>query len=149
MGLLRPGDPDLPSISISVLSDAGAASDLPNGGHDFQQYVRQRCDPTAAIGHAGRRLRPLLGLYLQTFVVQVTMLACGSSYHLCYRVVNGEIYLMVSLAADSVRNLLETMSRAIPVKTTCILFAPGFPCFLITVWQRHLCKSDSEPVLFR
>jgi hypothetical protein len=66
----------------------------------------------------GMDLGPLLGLYLQTFVVQVTMLALSA---IIFVIVYGrmvEIYLMVSLARFRSQPL-ETMSRAIPVKTIC------------------------------
>ena len=78
-------------------------------------------------------LGPLLGLYLQTFVVQVTMLALSA---IIFVIVYGrmvEIYLMVSLAPIPFANFGNHEQSHIGQNYLRSLFALGFQGFLIMI----------------
>ena len=78
----------------------------------------------------GMDLGPLLGLYLQTFVVQVTMLALSA---IIFVIVYGrmvEIYLMVSLAFATFGNHEQSHTGQNYLRS---LFALGFQGFLIMI----------------
>ena len=95
----------------------------------------------------GMDLGPLLGLYLQTFVVQVTMLALSA---IIFVIVYGrmvEIYLMVSLAPipfATFGNHEQSHTGQNYLRSVCT----GIPGLSYHDLCRHLCSSDSEPVLF-
>ena len=79
----------------------------------------------------GMDLGPLLGLYLQTFVVQVTMLALSA---IIFVIVYGrmvEIYLMVSLAPIPFATFGNHEQSHTGQNYLRSLFALGFQGFLI------------------
>ena len=81
----------------------------------------------------GMDLRPLLGLYLQTFVVQVTMLALSA---IIFVIVYGrmvEIYLMVSLAPIPFATFGNHEQSHTGQNYLRSLFALGFQGFLIMI----------------
>lgn len=81
----------------------------------------------------GMDLGPLLGLYLQTFVVQVTMLALSA---IIFVIVNGrmvEIYLMVSLAPIPFATFGNHEQSHTGQNYLRSLFALGFQGFLIMI----------------
>ena len=81
----------------------------------------------------GMDLGPLLGLYLQTFVVQVTMLALSA---IIFVIVYGrmvEIYLMVSLAPIPFATFGNHEQSHTGQNYLRSLFALGFQCFLIMI----------------
>ena len=81
----------------------------------------------------GRDLGPLLGLYLQTFVVQVTMLALSA---IIFVIVYGrmvEIYLMVSLAPIPFATFGNHEQSHTGQNYLRSLFALGFQGFLIMI----------------
>ena len=81
----------------------------------------------------GMDLGPLLGLYLQTFVVQVTMLALSA---IIFVIVYGrmvEIYLMVSLAPIPFATFGNHEQSHTGQNYLRSLFALGFPGFLIMI----------------
>lgn len=81
----------------------------------------------------GRDLGPLLGLYLQTFVVQVTMLALSA---IIFVIVYGrmvEIYLMVSLAPMPFATFGNHEQSHTGQNYLRSLFALGFQGFLIMI----------------
>ena len=81
----------------------------------------------------GMDLGPLLGLYLQTFVVQVTMLALSA---IIFVIVYGrmlEIYLMTSLAPIPVATLANRELGGTGQNYIKSLFAVGFQGLLILV----------------
>ena len=81
----------------------------------------------------GMDLGPLLGLYLQTFVVQVTMLALSA---IIFVIVYGrmvEIYLMVSLAPIPFATFGNHEQRHTGQNYLRSLFALGFQGFLIMI----------------
>ena len=81
----------------------------------------------------GMDLGPLLGLYLQTFVVQVTMLALSA---IIYVIVYGrmvEIYLMVSLAPIPFATFGNHEQSHTGQNYLRSLFALGFQGFLIMI----------------
>lgn len=81
----------------------------------------------------GMDLGPLLGLYLQTFVVQVTMLALSA---IIFVIVYGrmvEIYLMVSLAPIPFATFGNHEQSHTGQNYLCSLFALGFQGFLIMI----------------
>lgn len=81
----------------------------------------------------GMDLGPLLGLYLQTFVVQVTMLALSA---IIFVIVYGrmvEIYLMVSLAPIPFATFGNHEQSHTGQNYLCSLFALGFQGFLIII----------------
>ena len=81
----------------------------------------------------GMDLGPLLGLYLQTFVVQVTMLALSA---IIFVIVYGrmvEIYLMVSLAPIPFATFGNHEQSHTGQNYLRSLFALGFQAFLIMV----------------
>lgn len=81
----------------------------------------------------GMDLGPLLGLYLQTFVVQVTMLALSA---IIFVIVYGrmvEIYLMVSLAPISFATFGNHEQSHTGQNYLRSLFALGFQGFLIMI----------------
>ena len=81
----------------------------------------------------GMDLGPLLGLYLQTFVVQVTMLALSA---IIFVIVYGrmlEIYLMTSLAPIPVATLSNRELGSMGQNYIKSLFAVGFQGLLILV----------------
>ena len=81
----------------------------------------------------GMDLGPLLGLYLQTFVVQVTMLALSA---IIFVIVYGrmvEIYLMVSLAAIPFATFGNHEQSHTGQNYLRSLFALGFQGFLIMI----------------
>lgn len=81
----------------------------------------------------GMDLGPLLGLYLQTFVVQVTMLALSA---IIFVIVYGrmvEIYLMVSLAPIPFANFGNHEQSHTGQNYLRSLFALGFQGFLIMI----------------
>ena len=98
----------------------------------------------------GMDLGPLLGLYLQTFVVQVTMLALSA---IIFVIVYGrmvEIYLMVSLAPIPFATFGNHEQSHIGQNYLRSLFALGFQGFLImicvgiyTVLIQNLSFSDN------
>ena len=82
---------------------------------------------------AGMDLGPLLGLYLQTFVVQVTMLALSA---IIFVIVYGrrvEIYLMVSLAPIPFATFGNHEQSHTGQNYLRSLFALGFQGFLIMI----------------
>ena len=98
----------------------------------------------------GMDLGPLLGLYLQTFVVQVTMLALSA---IIFVIVYGrmvEIYLMVSLAPIPFATFGNHEQSHTGQNYLRSLFALGFQGFLImicvgiyAVLIQNLCFSDN------
>ena len=98
----------------------------------------------------GMDLGPLLGLYLQTFVVQVTMLALSA---IIFVIVYGrmvEIYLMVSLAPIPFATFGNHEQSHTGQNYLRSLFALGFQGFLImicvgiyAVLIQHLSFSDN------
>ena len=81
----------------------------------------------------GMDLGPLLGLYLQTFVVQVTMLALSA---IIFVIVYGrmvEIYLMVSLAPIPFATFVNHEQSHTGQNYLRSLFALGFQGFLIMI----------------
>ena len=98
----------------------------------------------------GMDLGPLLGLYLQTFVVQVTMLALSA---IIFVIVYGrmvEIYLMVSLAPIPFATFGNHEQSHTGQNYLRSLFALGFQSFLImicvgiyTVLIQNLSFSDN------
>jgi len=110
-------------------------------------------DATLTAMHAtleGMDLGPLLGLYLQTFVVQVTMLALSA---IIFVIVYGrmvEIYLMVSLAPIPFATFGNHEQSHTGQNYLHSLFALGFQGFLImicvgiyAVWLQNLSFSDN------
>lgn len=94
------------------------------------------CDATLTAMQAtleGMDLGPLLGLYLQTFVVQVTMLALSA---IIFVIVYGrmvEIYLMVSLAPIPFATFGNHEQSHTGQNYLRSLFALGFQGFLIMI----------------
>ena len=88
-------------------------------------------------------LGPLLGLFLQSFIVQVTMSALAI---IIFVIVYGrmiEIYLMVSLAPIPL-STLETENRSnIGQNYLRSLFAIGFQGIPDYDLRGHLCGADS------
>ena len=96
----------------------------------------------------GMDLGPLLGLYLQTFVVQVTMLALSA---IIFVIVYGrmvEIYLMVSLAPIPFATFGNHEQSHTGQNYSTLPVCTGIPGLSYHDLCRHLCSSDSEPVLF-
>ncbi len=96
----------------------------------------------------GMDLGPLLGLYLQTFVVQVTMLALSA---IIFVIVYGrmvEIYLMVSLAPIPFATFGNHEQKPHRSKLSTLPVCTGIPRVSYHDLCRHLRSSNSEPVLF-
>ena len=81
----------------------------------------------------GMDLGPLLGLYLQTFVVQVTMLALSAIIFVIVYGRMGEIYLMVSLAPIPFATFGNHEQSHTGQNYLRSLFALGFQGFLIMI----------------
>ena len=81
----------------------------------------------------GMDLGPLLGLYLQTFVVQVTMLALSAIIFVIVYGRMGEIYLMVSLAPIPFATFGNHEQSHTGQNYLRSLFALGFQGFLIII----------------
>ena len=92
----------------------------------------------------GMDLGPLLGLYLQTFVVQVTMLALSA---IIFVIVYGRMwnYLMVSLAPIPFATFGNHEQSHTGQNYLRSLFCTGIPGVSYHDLCRHLRSSDSEP----